>query len=169
MQDPGDENSRSGKENVPPPQKKIHMKFLLLRTKAYKGPRTLIQSKSTLFDTILLDIPRLILIVPYVRHRRVRPVLDLTYRSSISQECPDVVRISIGDLIVLIPRMPHEFQMMQQTAGPNVDLIDISKCVTVRTLLEGFVGRKSLGIGRNAISASMLWLTETVRLNRDNL
>lgn len=79
------------------------------------------EAKVYLMCMQLLYVPGFILVVPNIRHRRLRPELHLANCPPISQEGEDVVRIGVGDLVVLVPWPFEELQMMQQTSRPDVD------------------------------------------------
>lgn len=69
----------------------------------------------------LFNIPSLILVVPNIRHRRVRTILHLRNRLSIPQKREHIIRVLVLDFKMLVPRPLQEFQMMQHTARPDVD------------------------------------------------
>lgn len=70
----------------------------------------------------LFDIPKLILVIPNIRHRHVlHTVLGLGNGKTIPPKRPDIAILVVLDMIMLVPGILHELQVMVQAARPNVD------------------------------------------------
>lgn len=78
------------------------------------------RSKSIRLYVYLLYIPRRVLIIPNIWHWRFSSQPHLADCLPISKECPYIVGILVGDLVMLVPWSLEEFQVMEQTARPDV-------------------------------------------------
>ena len=70
----------------------------------------------------LFNIPNFILIVPNVRHRHIlQTVLGLRNGETIPQKRPDIARVLVLDIVMLVPWMLHKLQVVVETSRPDVD------------------------------------------------
>lgn len=114
-----------------PPRMRIHWKNysihlslqshqIMPQTSGFRQ-KSIVIHPSIFPPAILLDIPLLRLIVPNIRHRRLRPQLHLTDRLAVAEEVEDVVRVDVRELVVFVARAFEVFEVVEETAGPDVD------------------------------------------------